>query len=303
MAGVTNSLINGATTVCGLFGHPVEHSFSPLIHNAAFKALGLNYVYVPFAVQPGDLGAAVAALRALNMAGVNVTIPHKEAVLRHLDEVSAEVRLMGAVNTVVNQSGHLVGHNTDGPGFMEALSRRGGFAPRGSRILLLGAGGAARAVAIQLALAGAGLVTVANRNAGRARGLVELLSGHTAARAEFVGWDPGCPGPDGNLTNAARQADLIVQCTPLGMYPRVDQIPEFPFAALRPGQLVCDLVYNPVRTKFLARAEAAGARVVDGLEMLICQGAVSFAMWTGHKAPADEMRRALENYLRQGKGD
>jgi shikimate dehydrogenase len=302
MSGII-SAINGATRVCGLFGHPVEHSFSPLMHNAAFGALGLNYVYLPFAVRPENLGTAVDALRILHLAGVNVTIPHKEAVLGHLDEVSPEARLIGAVNTVVNRSGHLVGHNTDGPGFVEALSRRAGFTPGGKRVLLLGAGGAARAVAVQLALAGAELITVVNRSPGRAGKLVELLSGHTAVRAEFLFWDPGSTAQSSDFVNAARLADLIVQCTPLGMYPGVDLAPEFPFAVLRPGRLVCDLVYNPVRTKFLIRAEMAGARVVDGLEMLIYQGALSFALWTGHTAPAGVMRRALEHYLGQGQGD
>lgn len=292
---MTNGLIiNGTTRVCGLIGQPVEHTFSPLIQNTAFAALNLNYVYLPFQVFPEHLGVTLAAVRALNLAGINVTIPHKEAVLTHLDEVDQEARLMGAVNTVVNRAGRLVGYNTDGRGFLEAVTSRTEFEAEGSKVLLLGAGGAARAVAIVLALAGAKQIIIANRSKVRAWGLVRVLSEHTPVRAGYMHWKPANRVFAKDLCKIAEYADLIVQCTPVGMYPAVDHAPEFPFRVLQPRQLVCDLVYNPVRTKFLIAAEAAGAQVVDGLEMLVRQGAIAFELWTGRKAPVEVMREALE---------
>lgn len=289
--------IDGATRVCGLIGQPVEHTFSPVIHNTAFGALNLNCVYLPFEVFPEYLGAALAAVRALNLAGINVTIPHKETVLTHLDEVDQEARLMGAVNTVVNRAGRLVGYNTDGRGFLEAVAGRAGFVPGGSKILLLGAGGAARAVAVKMAMSGADQINVANRTPDRAADLVETLSRYTPARAHYLSWEPFGKVFSDALLNAVKQADLIVQCTPLGMYPAADRAPEFPFEVLQSRQLVCDLVYNPVRTKFLSAAQDAGAQVVDGLEMLVRQGAIAFELWTDQKAPVELMREALELYL------
>lgn len=295
---MTNGLeIDGATRVYGLIGQPVEHTFSPVMHNTAFRSLGLNYVYLAFEVSPKSLGAAINAIRGLNLAGMNVTIPHKETVLAYLDQVDQEARLIGAVNTVVNQAGRLVGYNTDGWGFLEAVTNRAKFVPGGSNILLLGAGGAARAVAVKLALAGADQITVANRSSDRARDLVATMSRNTPARAVYLPWEPFDNTFSSSLFKAVEQADLIVQCTPVGMHPAVDQIPEIPFEVLQPHQLVSDLVYNPVRTKFLDAAQKAGAQVVDGLEMLVRQGAGAFELWTGLGAPVAVMRSALELYL------
>ncbi|WP_242868876.1 shikimate dehydrogenase family protein [Desulfotomaculum copahuensis] len=194
--------ISGSTRVCGLFGFPVAHSFSPVMHNAAFAALGLDYVYAAFPVSPEQLPAAVAAVRALDLAGVNVTVPHKENVPSLLDDLTPGARLAGAVNTIVHRDGRLKGHNTDGSGFVRALAEEAGFDPGGKTALILGAGGAARAVAVHLALAGAASVLVANRTVSRAAALAALLNGHTAARADFTGWpenfEPGArPGPSG----------------------------------------------------------------------------------------------------------
>jgi len=283
--------INGRTGVCGIIGCPVEQSFSPAMHNAAFAALGLDFVYVPFPVSPPLLPAAVTAVRALGLAGVNVTVPHKQAVLPFLDELSGEARLAGAVNTIVNRSGGLYGDNTDGKGFLHSLKEGAAFVPSGKTALILGAGGAARAVAAGLALAGAKKLVVANRSQGRAVELAGFITEKTGVKAEVVPWPAGrfetIPG------EALSEADLVVQATPLGMHPNDASTAPLPFELFRPGQVACDLVYNPVETLFLKRAARAGATVVDGLGMLLYQGALSFEMWTGVAAPLEVMRDAL----------
>lgn len=282
-----NRQIRGTTKVCGLFGYPVEHSFSPALHNAAFSFLALDYVYVPFAVPPEELERAVRAIRALNLAGVNVTVPHKEKVLPFLDELTPEAELTGAVNTIVPHKGKLVGYNTDGAGFLRALEEAAGFAPEGKRALLLGAGGAARAVAGALALAGAQEISVANRTSGRAAQLARELNSRTSCRVRAI------PLEEQTLGAVVESAQLIVQATPVGMHPADEACPPFPFQRLKSGQVVCDLIYNPPLTRFLERAQSAGARVVNGLGMLLYQGALAFELWTGVAAPVEIMRQAL----------
>ncbi|MBC7105034.1 MAG: shikimate dehydrogenase [Firmicutes bacterium] len=286
--------VDAHTRICGIIGDPVEHSLSPVMHNAAFHARGINYVYVAFRVPAPLLGAAVAAIRNLNLVGVNVTIPHKETVAAHLDEVSEEARLMGAVNTVVRRGDRLIGHNTDGEGFLRAL-RAAGFDPAHRSVLLLGAGGAARAVAVALARAGAASISVANRTPARAERLARWLAEGLGAAARAVPW----PGENG--APAGRQAlagaDLVVHATPLGTFPDAQAGPDLAYECLRPGQVAFDLVYNPAETAFLARARAAGARTVSGLEMLVHQGSLAFELWTDQSPPLDTMRAALREAL------
>lgn len=287
--------ISGRTRVCGIFGYPVEHSFSPAMHNAAFAALGLDYIYVPFPVLPANLPGAVAAVRALGLAGVNVTIPHKEAVLPLLDELSEEARLIGAVNTIVNRSGQLHGDNTDGRGFLRSLEEKAGFTPAGKTALILGAGGAARAVAVQLALAGTKRLLLANRSQSRARELAGFVAERTGVRVEMVPW----PRKDNEMLpgEALLEAELVVQATPMGMHPNASETVPLPFDLFRPGQVACDLVYNPVETLFLKKAREAGAAAVDGLGMLLYQGALAFELWTGAAAPVEVMREALTKVI------
>jgi len=283
--------ISGRTKVCGIFGHPVEHTFSPAMHNAAFAALKMDYVYVPFPVPPTGLAVAVAAVRALGLAGVNVTIPHKESVLPLLDELSEEARLIGAVNTIVNRSGRLYGDNTDGRGFLRALEGKAGFTPAGKTALILGAGGAARAVAAQLALAGVSKLLLANRSRNRAGELAGFITDKTGVRAEIVPWPEGGGGT--LPAEALLEAALVVQATPLGMHPNYSETAPLPFDLFRQGQLACDLVYNPLETLFLKKARQSGAVAVDGLGMLLYQGALAFELWTGATAPVEVMRQAL----------
>ncbi|MCL6447169.1 MAG: shikimate dehydrogenase [Armatimonadetes bacterium] len=285
------SKISGTTKVCGLIGNPVEHSFSPAMQNAAFSSLGLDYIYVPFLVAPADLGQALAAVRALNLVGVNVTVPHKEKVLPFLDELAPEAEIAGAVNTIVRQGGRLSGHNTDGAGFLRALAADAGFAPEGKNVLVLGAGGAARAVSAALARAGAREIRIAGRTAQKAAALAREINERVHGRARAIPWG------EEDLLEVLPDVQLVVQATPVGMHPRPEDCPPFPFQGLRSGHLVCDLIYHPPLTKFLARAKAAGARIMNGLGMLLYQGVLAFELWTGVSAPVEVMRRALAEEL------
>ncbi|TYO95069.1 shikimate dehydrogenase [Desulfallas thermosapovorans] len=280
---------NGETAVYGLIGHPVAHSYSPAMHNAALAALGLNGVYVPFGVQPENLVAAMEGLRALGVAGVNVTIPYKEAVMPHLDELAETAILYGAVNTIINRQGRLAGYNTDGPGFIKDLREDHGFEPSQGPALVLGAGGSARAVVMALAQAGCPEVAVVNRNRARAEELAKSVHSKTGLQVLALQWDPG----DRLLAGFARRAALVVNCTPLGMSGQVRGDLPLPRGVPGSGQLAYDLVYNPPVTRFLARSAANGAVVANGLGMLLHQGVLSFEAWTGLAAPVAVMRRAL----------
>jgi shikimate dehydrogenase len=283
-------MISSTTGLVGLFGHPVAHSKSPQMHNAAFAEMGLDYRYLAFDVLPERIGAAVEAIRALGLRGANVTIPHKVSVMPHLDEISEAAALIGAVNTIVNENGRLIGHNTDGIGYLTALREETGFDVADKQVLLLGAGGAARAVAAQMALAGAARLTIAARQAEKAAELAAHLAPHAAT--DSVTFD----SLQGEKAETVGEYDLVVNTTPVGMHPHVDAVP-LPTELLRAGQLVSDLIYNPRLTRFLLEAERRGCRVHGGLGMFVHQGAHAFSMWTGSAAPADVMRRTVESFL------
>lgn len=268
----------------GLLGWPVAHSVSPAMQNAAFRALGLPWRYELLPTRPGELAAVVAGLEGQGFRGANVSVPHKQAVVPFLDVVDEEGRAIGAVNTLVRRDGGWLGTNTDAAGFLAAL-RGTGFEPAGRRALVLGAGGAARAVAYALGQVGCAAV-VHNRTAERARRLVAELapvagSGAAAAR---VATSLAALELDG--------VDLLVNATPVGQWPETEASP-WPEALPLPSHwTVFDLVYRPAETRLLARARAAGARGIGGLEMLVQQGALSFRLWTGRDAPLEVMRAA-----------
>ncbi|MEG6615863.1 shikimate dehydrogenase [Peptococcaceae bacterium 1198_IL3148] len=284
-------VIDGNTILCGLFGHPVAHSFSPAMHNAAFNALKMNWVYLPFNVEPQHLQQAVAAIKSLHLAGVNVTIPHKEAVISLLDELTPAAQNIGAVNTIVNQNGRLLGHNTDGAGFTKALVAEFQFAAAGKSVVILGAGGAAKAVAVQLALEGVKNITIVNRALSKAEAIASNLS-KFPVNVQLLTWDQ-----QEILARKMSNADLIVQTTNIGMHPHVDQCVPVPKGVLHSNQVVCDLIYNPVETVFLKQAMMAGAKATNGLGMLLYQGAMAFEAWTGATAPVNVMRQVLLNKL------
>lgn len=269
--------IGGGTHVVGVIGWPVEHSLSPAIHNAGFASLGMDWVYVPLPVAPGAMRAAADGLVGLGLRGANVTMPHKTESADLADELSEDARRLRAVNTFVVAGDRLVGHNTDTPGFDRFLRRDAGFDPAGRSALVLGAGGAARAVALALALAGAAELCVAVRDAGRADDLLLAIEG-TELAVEVVPFDEA----------AARRADLVVNATPVGADGR--SCPPVP--VLGPDVLVVDLLYRPAVTPLQVRAREAGAESFGGLGLLLHQAALSFDLWTGTPAPLDVMSAA-----------
>jgi len=278
--------------IVGIIGHPLGHSVSPAMHNAAYRELGLDYEYLPFEVQPEDLPEALNGFRALHMAGFNVTIPHKERIVPLLDEVTKLARIIGAVNTVENQDGRLVGYNTDGPGFLNALTEEAGFEPKGKEAVVLGAGGAARAVAIMLAEVGAKRVTVTDVDEFKGQELAEYLGTLSKTKATFekIG--------SASLKESIAGADLLVNATPVGMHPNVNDSPLPDKVKLNKKTVVYDLVYNPAETKLLKTAQAAGCRAVSGLGMLVQQGALAFTVLTGEEAPLETMWNAAKKALR-----
>jgi shikimate dehydrogenase len=286
--------ITGKTSLVGLIGWPVTHSLSPRMHNAAFAKLGLDWVYVPLPVRPDDVEQALKGLAALNFVGANVTVPHKQAVIRYMDELSAAARITGAVNTVQLKDGKFLGFNTDAIGFLNAL-QEAGCNPKGRRVAVLGAGGAARAVVFALARAGADSIIVLNRTAERGAFLVDDLA------AAF----PGSSLRFEALTSESLavlndNVDLVINSTSVGMYPYVETCPWPADVPMSAQVTFCDLVYNPLETVFLARASAAGAATIDGLGMLVHQGAAAFEKWTGQTAPVEVMRQACLSKLKEG---
>ena len=278
---------NYKAELVGVFGHPVAENPTIVMQEAAFQALGLNWRYLTIEVYPQDLAAAMRGLQAFNMRGINLTIPHKVAVLQYLDEISPAARLMGAVNTVVCQDGRLIGENTDGKGFMQSLRLDAGLDPSGKHAVVLGAGGAARAITVELALAGAAQITIVNRSPERGQALAALLNEKTPAQAGFSAWNGAYILPE--------DADLLVNATSIGLYPNHNARPAIDYARIRPRMTVCDVIPNPPQTPFLDEARKRGAQTLDGLGMLVYQGAIGFKLWTGQEAPVDVMRRALED--------
>lgn len=273
--------------VYGILGWPIGHSLSPAMHRAAFEALGIDASYVPFAVRPDRLADAIAGARALGLAGFNVTVPHKEAVLALLDDVEPDARAIGAVNTVVREGERLVGLNTDAPGFTRALAAAG-FEPRGTRCVVLGAGGAARAAVVGLERAGAAQITIAARRPDRARHIADDVQSPGGIAIETCGLE--------DLERAFTSADLVVQATNATLDGNADAEPfvdALPLDALPAHATVNDLVYAPRETTLIEAARSRGLPTVDGLGMLLYQGALAFERWTGKPAPIEPMRRAL----------
>lgn len=275
-------MIDVDTQLCGVIGNPVGHSLSPAIHNAGYAAQGLNFVYLAFEVS--DVKAALDGMRAMpNFRGLSVTIPHKLAVIEHLDEIVPMAAKVGSVNTITNDRGKLIGSSTDGPGTLKAFEEAG-VDLSGKRVLMLGAGGAVRAVAFAMAdVVGDGCVTLAGRNLERVEPLAQDLSDKTDARIEV-----------GHLVDDIERLvpehDVIVQGTPIGMEPKTVGQSCVPAGLLNSGQVVFDMVYRPLRTKLIEDAEAAGCQVILGSEMLVQQAAVQYSGWTGMDAPVDVMR-------------
>lgn len=278
---------NYKAELVGVFGHPVAENPTIVMQEAAFQACQLNWRYLTIEVLPEDLEDAMKGLRAMNMRGINLTIPHKVAVLKYLDQVAPDAALMGAVNTVRREGNLLIGENTDGKGFLRSLREDAHVDPAGMHVVVLGAGGAARAITVELALAGAGQITIVNRTRGRGQELATLLNDRTETNALFVEWKAAYRVPE--------HTDILVNATSIGLFPNVEAKPEILYESITKDMIVCDVIPNPPHTPFLQEAEARGAKVLDGLGMLVYQGAIGFTMWTGREAPVDVMYQALQN--------
>ena len=277
--------ISGRTKVCALIGYPVDHSLSPIIQNASFRHLGLDYVYVAFNVQPEELKGAILGVKSLGIYGLNVTMPHKISIIQYLDELDVDAKRAGSVNTILNLNGKLIGYTTDGIGALNAL-KYAGVDPSGKKIVILGAGGASRSISFALAKWACEIV-VLNRTLEKAMMLVNdvkrALGAETNIRASQFN--------DENLRMEVENADILINATSIGMKPKEAETPvkrEF----LRRDLVVFDIVYDPLETRLLREAKIIGAKTIDGLSMLIHQGAVSFEIWTGFKAPIEVMRKA-----------
>ena len=277
---------NYRAEITGVFGDPVEENPTGVMEEAAYEAMGLNYRYITMKVTPEGFPDAMKAVRALHMKGVNLTMPHKIAVIPYLDELSEAASIIGAVNTVVvREDGSLFGENTDGKGFVEALLRHGNC-PDGKNIVILGAGGAARAIAVECALAGAAKITVVNRTAARARELADLILAKTDVFADTLEWTPQLEIPAGT--------DILINATCIGLGDDRGNKPDIRYDTITPNMTVSDVVFNPSNTLFLQEASGYGAQTINGLGMLACQGARNFTLWTGLEAPLDVMIEKLK---------
>jgi len=282
--------INAQTQLCGLLGNPVEHSLSPAIHNAAFRELDLNFVYIAFPVQ--DLEGAIDGIRALgHIRGLSVTIPHKVAILPLLDSVETTAQYIGSVNTILKDQGTLVGSNTDASGAIQAL-RQGGVKLAGKRVVMLGSGGAARAIAFGICVEEKiAHLTILGIDDNERTTLAADLRTKTSIPVEDATLTPE------TLQSALDHAQLLIHCTPIGMHPKVDQSC-VPKNLLHPDLTVMDIVYNPLHTQFLRDAQAAGCHTIPGIEMFLHQAVGQFELWTGQSAPIAVMRNVLTTHFR-----
>jgi shikimate dehydrogenase len=283
---------NFRAELVGCFGEPVDENPTGVMQEAAFVALGMNWRYLTLRVPPARLREAVAGARAFGFRGFNLTIPHKEAVLEYLDEVAADAAVIGAVNTVRRDGERFIGENTDGKGFLRGVRVDAGLDPKGIRAVVLGAGGAARAIVTELALAGVRDIEVVNRSVERGERMTADLARKTKASISFTPWR--------GVYRVPKDAGLLVNATSIGLYPGVDRMPPVEFGEVNPKMLVSDVVFNPPETRLLATARRLGLPVLDGLSMLVYQGVIGFELWTGRQPPEAVMKDALGKALRNG---
>ncbi|OGW01675.1 MAG: shikimate dehydrogenase [Nitrospinae bacterium RIFCSPLOWO2_02_39_17] len=284
--------------ILGIIGYPIGHTLSPLMHNTAIKQLGIDYIYFPFEVKKGNIRIAIGGLKGLGIKGINVTIPHKESVIPYLDSLDEDARLIGAVNTIKLDGDKLNGYNTDGRGFSESLKRDAHEEVKGRSVVILGAGGAARAIAIQIALEGAERIVIANRTIERG----EKLAGYINAKCKMQ--SAKCKVKtvslkDNSLVEYFREADIIINTTPVGMKGYNQLLFAYDYISNR--HLVCDIVYRPLETKLLKEADKKGARTLNGLGMLVYQGSLSFKIWTGYEMPVEVVKKTLMEELSKEK--
>ena len=264
----------------GVFGNPIDENPTGVMEEAAFAAKGLDYRYITMKVEKENLETAMKAIRALNMRGINLTIPHKVNALKYVDELSPEAEIIGAINVVVNNNGVLRGDNSDGKGFLKSVTDRG-IDLTGKTVTILGAGGAARAISVESAMHGAKKINIINVSETRGKELADLLNEKTNAEAEYINWVPGISIP--------ADTTLLVNATPLGLYPNVNERADIDYDSIMPDMVAADVVFNDPNTLFLQAAAQRGAMTINGLGMLANQGALNFTLWTGVEAPMDIM--------------
>jgi shikimate dehydrogenase len=280
--------INGSTSILAVIGHPVAHSFSPQMQNAAIRALDLNLCYVAFHVRPEEVGAAIQGMRAFNLLGLNVTVPHKEAVIPYLDQLSEEAQRVGAVNTIHHFHGKLIGYNTDVYGILTSLKETAGLDPLPETVAVLGASGAARGVVYGLCTKPeVRTIRIFNRTVEKAERLAEEMSRWTSARLEAY------PLNNDALQKGLEDAGLLINTTSVGMHPNSDESPVGEGTSLHPSLVVYDIIFNPLETQLVKQARSAGAVGVGGIEMLVYQGARAIEIWTGIYPPIEAMKAAL----------
>ncbi|MDI9624611.1 MAG: shikimate dehydrogenase [Methanothermobacter sp.] len=276
-------MITGKTKIIGVIGDPVEHSLSPIMHNAAFNHLNLDYVYVAFHVKKGMAKKAIEAMKTFNIKGLNVTIPHKVHILKYIDKIDETAKLIGAVNTLKLEKGKVWGFNTDGTGCVRALQEVTNL--KDKNIIILGAGGASRAIAFQLVSYDIGSLHILNRTPENAKRIAKDMKEKLGIKIFAGGLE--------HLKEKIKDADILINTTPVGMYPNIDAKPLATADILHKNLIVKDLVYNPPKTRLLKEAEKAGAKTISGIKMLVYQGAESFKIWTGKEAPTSIMEKAI----------
>lgn len=275
---------NYRSELVGAFGCPIDENPTGVMEEAAFAAAGLDYRYLTIKVEQEDIETAMKAVRALHMRGINLTIPHKVSAIPFVDELSPEAQITGAINIVVNNNGVLWGDNTDGKGFLKSLTDRN-IAVEGKTITILGAGGASRAISVVCALQGASHLHIVNGSVERGGELITLLTEKTPAKADLIRWE--------NTTAIPDDTDILINATSVGLYPNVDQKPNIDYNTVQSGMVVCDVIFNDPNSLFLREAAQRGATTINGLGMLVNQGALNFKLWTGQDAPVDVMTDVL----------
>ncbi len=290
--------VNGTTKLTGLLGNPVEHTVSPFLHNTLFNMMGLNGIYIPMKPDRRSLGDAVAGLKAAGFAGFNVTIPFKEAILEYLDESSEEVRILGTANTVHIKNGRLIGHNTDGHGFVRAFERQTGTSLKGKDVCVLGAGGTAKALAVKISIEGASRICIINRTRSKAdeiaeyinTGLKSVLESNASAFTAAAGSD--------EARNVLEQFDVIINTTSVGMHPDINSSPLMDDIRFLSKPIVYDVIYNPAETVLLKYAASKGCRAVNGAGMLFYQGLRAFEIWMDVRVPENDADELLTEFLK-----
>ena len=280
-----SNMKNYRAELTGVFGDPVDDNPTGVVEEAAFAAKNLNYRYLTIKVLPEDLGKAMDSVKIFGMKGINLTMPHKIKVLPYLDELSPAAEIIGAVNTVIQKEGKLFGENTDGKGFVTALKNSGETLDK-KNVTILGAGGAARAIAVECELNGAAYINIINRSIEKGEELASLIQMKTDSSAKYLNWKNNMAIPS--------DTDILINATSIGFSPNVTDKPDIDYTSITPEMCVCDVIFNPAETIFLKSAAENGAKTITGLGMLVQQAALNFTLWTGVEAPVDVMEDALK---------